>query len=152
MWTASSRTKKKRSWRCERPACARIRGADQRTLVRCACAVARARDARARPRAAVPVHGHRRIARRARCFGWRSDRARAHVRGLQTIMSATVVAPAQTGQRLRQELSLKRVAIGLLIAALGVGSVFARPLFGLLILVIALLSTVEFSRLAQRAE
>jgi phosphatidate cytidylyltransferase len=66
-------------------------------------------------------------------------------------MSATVVAPAQTGQRLRQELSLKRVAIGLLIAALGVGSVFARPLFGLLILVIALLSTVEFSRLAQRA-
>jgi phosphatidate cytidylyltransferase len=66
-------------------------------------------------------------------------------------MSATVAGSAQTGQRLRQELSLKRVAIGLLIAALGVGSVFARPLFGLLILVIALLSTVEFSRLAQRA-
>ena len=67
-------------------------------------------------------------------------------------MSATTVAgSAQAGQRLRQELSLKRVAIGLLIAALGVGCVFARPLFGLLILVIALLSTVEFSRLAQRA-
>jgi phosphatidate cytidylyltransferase len=66
-------------------------------------------------------------------------------------MSATVAAAAQTGQRLRQELSLKRVAIGLLIAALGIGCVFARPLFGLLILVIALLSTVEFSRLAQRA-
>lgn len=66
-------------------------------------------------------------------------------------MSATVAAHPDTSQRLRQELSLKRVAIGLLIAAIGVGSVFARPLFALLILVIALLSVVEFARLTQRA-
>ncbi|MBV8081388.1 MAG: phosphatidate cytidylyltransferase [Candidatus Eremiobacteraeota bacterium] len=66
-------------------------------------------------------------------------------------MSATVAAQAQAGQRLRQELSLKRVGIGLLIAALGIGCVFSKPLFGLLILVIALLSCVEFARLTQRA-
>jgi len=55
------------------------------------------------------------------------------------------------GQRLRQELSLKRVAIGLLVAAVGIGCVFARPLFGLLILVICMLSVIEFARLTQRA-
>lgn len=67
-------------------------------------------------------------------------------------MNATVASSAQAAsQRLRQELSLKRVAIGLLVAALGIGCVFARPLWGLLILSISLLSCVEFARLTQRA-
>ncbi|MBV8171522.1 MAG: phosphatidate cytidylyltransferase [Candidatus Eremiobacteraeota bacterium] len=67
-------------------------------------------------------------------------------------MNATVATGARAaGERLRQELSLKRVGIGLLVAAIGIGCVFARPLFGLLILVIALLSVVEFARLTQRA-
>lgn len=66
-------------------------------------------------------------------------------------MSVTVANTMDAGQRLRQELSLKRVAIGLLVAAVGIGCVFARPLFGLLILVICMLSVIEFARLTQRA-
>jgi len=66
-------------------------------------------------------------------------------------VSVTVANTMDAGQRLRQELSLKRVAIGLLVAAVGIGCVFARPLFGLLILVICMLSVIEFARLTQRA-
>jgi phosphatidate cytidylyltransferase len=66
-------------------------------------------------------------------------------------VSVTVANNMDAGQRMRQELSLKRIAIGLLVAAVGIGCVFARPLFGLLILVICMLSAVEFARLTQRA-
>jgi phosphatidate cytidylyltransferase len=66
-------------------------------------------------------------------------------------MNATVAGRAQTGERLRQELSLKRIAIGFLIAGVGIGCVFARPLFALLILTISVLSVIEFARLTQRA-
>ena len=66
-------------------------------------------------------------------------------------MSATVASRADVAQRLRQELSLKRVGIGLLVAAVGIGCVLSKPLWGLLLLAIGILSTIEFSRLTQRA-
>lgn len=66
-------------------------------------------------------------------------------------MSATIASRAEINQRLRAQLSIKRVAIGLLIAAFGIGCVFSRPMFGLLILSIAVLSVIEFARLTQRA-
>jgi len=53
--------------------------------------------------------------------------------------------------RVRQELSVKRVVTGVLIAIAGLATVFSAPLFGLLVLVIGILSTIEFARLSQRA-
>jgi phosphatidate cytidylyltransferase len=55
------------------------------------------------------------------------------------------------GDRVRQELSLKRVVTGVLIAIAGLATVFSAPLFGLLVLVIGILSSIEFARLSQRA-
>jgi phosphatidate cytidylyltransferase len=66
-------------------------------------------------------------------------------------MSTAVVGQVDSGARLRQELSGKRVAIGLAMAIVGLGSVFSPPLFALLILTIGVLSAIEFARLTQRA-
>ncbi|HXM19452.1 MAG TPA: phosphatidate cytidylyltransferase [Candidatus Tumulicola sp.] len=66
-------------------------------------------------------------------------------------MSATQAMQAGVEQRVRQELSIKRIVIGLLLAAFSIGTVFAAPLYGLLVLSIALLSAFEFARLTQRA-
>lgn len=66
-------------------------------------------------------------------------------------MSATQAMQAGVEQRVRQELSIKRIVIGLLLAAFSIGTVFAAPLYGLLVLTIALLSAFEFARLTQRA-
>jgi phosphatidate cytidylyltransferase len=53
--------------------------------------------------------------------------------------------------RVRQELSLKRVVVGVLIAVAGLATVLSAPLFGLVVLVIGILSSIEFARLSQRA-
>jgi phosphatidate cytidylyltransferase len=53
--------------------------------------------------------------------------------------------------RVRQELSVKRVITGVLIAVAGLATVFSAPLFGVLVLVIGILSSIEFARLSQRA-
>jgi phosphatidate cytidylyltransferase len=66
-------------------------------------------------------------------------------------VNASVAGRADVSQRLRQELSLKRVAIGLLVAGIGIGCVFWTPLWGLLLLAIGVLSTIEFARLTARA-
>lgn len=66
-------------------------------------------------------------------------------------MNASVASRAEIAHRLRQELSLKRVGIGLLVAAIGIGCVFSKPLWGLLLLAIGVLSSIELSRLTQRA-
>ena len=66
-------------------------------------------------------------------------------------MNATVVSRAELNQRLRQELSVKRVAIGLLVAVIGISCVFWKPLWGLLLLTIGILSSIELARLTRRA-
>jgi len=66
-------------------------------------------------------------------------------------MSATVAGRPDIRERLRQELSLKRVGIGLLVAVIGIGCVFSKPLWGLLLLTIGILSSIELARLTQRA-
>ncbi len=66
-------------------------------------------------------------------------------------MSATQAIKAGVEQRVREELSIKRIVIGLLLAAFSIGTVFAAPLYALLVLSIAVLSAFEFARLTQRA-
>lgn len=67
-------------------------------------------------------------------------------------MNDIIAPPAgRMDDRVRQELSVKRVITGVLIAIAGLATVFSAPLFGLLVLVIGILSSIEFSRLSQRA-
>ena len=66
-------------------------------------------------------------------------------------MSATVASRPDVRERLRHELSLKRVGIGLIVAVIGIGCALSKPLWGLLLLTIAILSTIELARLTQRA-
>jgi phosphatidate cytidylyltransferase len=54
-------------------------------------------------------------------------------------------------ERFRRELTLKRVSIGLAVAAIGIASIFNQPAFGIVILIITLVGAVEFSNLARRA-
>jgi phosphatidate cytidylyltransferase len=54
-------------------------------------------------------------------------------------------------ERFRRELTVKRVAIGVAVAAIGVASIFNQLAFGVVILIIALVGSVEFSNLARRA-
>ena len=63
-----------------------------------------------------------------------------------------IAAPgARLDQRLREELSVKRVVTGVLIAIAGLAIVFSAPLFGALVLVIGIFSSIEFARLSARA-
>jgi phosphatidate cytidylyltransferase len=54
-------------------------------------------------------------------------------------------------ERLRRELTVKRVAIGVAVAAIGIASIFNQLAFGAVILIIALVGSIEFSNLARRA-
>src|SRR5271165_5501589 len=126
MWTRSSRPKRRRSWRCERPACAGSRGPYQRVVRARASPFARCRPVRARADAYASERGDRAVARGPRDRTWRRPRTRPDLRGLRPAVSVTVANHMDAGQRLRQELSLKRIGIGLLVAAVGIGCVFAR--------------------------
>jgi phosphatidate cytidylyltransferase len=57
----------------------------------------------------------------------------------------------RTGTRLRRELTVKRVVIGVIVACLGIASIFYAPAFAAVIAAIALIGAVEFSNLARRA-
>lgn len=54
-------------------------------------------------------------------------------------------------ERTRAGLTAGRVAMGLLVAAVGIGSIFSAPIFGLLILIIGIMGAYELSALAKRA-
>jgi phosphatidate cytidylyltransferase len=54
-------------------------------------------------------------------------------------------------ERFRRELTLKRVAVGLLVAVVGIASIFNQLAFAAVILTITLVGSVEFSNLARRA-
>ena len=57
----------------------------------------------------------------------------------------------RTGARLRRELTAKRVAIGVVVAVLGITSIFNAMAFAAVIAAIALIGAIEFSNLARRA-
>lgn len=57
----------------------------------------------------------------------------------------------RAGSRLRRELTAKRVAIGVVVAVLGIASIFNSMAFAAVIAAIALVGAVEFSNLARRA-
>ena len=48
-------------------------------------------------------------------------------------------------------MTARRVAVGLLVAIVGIGSIFLAPLFALLLLLVAIVGAVEFAALARRA-
>jgi phosphatidate cytidylyltransferase len=60
-------------------------------------------------------------------------------------------AAAQTRDRLRGGLSARRVITGLLVAAVGIGSIFSAQAFGILILLIGVAGAYELSTLAKRS-
>ncbi len=57
----------------------------------------------------------------------------------------------RTGARLRRELTVKRVVIGLVVAVLGIASIFNPMALAAVIAAIALAGAVEFANLARRA-
>ena len=61
--------------------------------------------------------------------------------------AATKTAVRRTGG---VRISLTRIVIGCLVAAVGVGTVFFAPLFALFVLAVALLGVLEFDKLMQR--
>jgi phosphatidate cytidylyltransferase len=66
--------------------------------------------------------------------------------------TATKTLPrASAAERFRRELTVKRVAIGVAVAAVGIASIFNAVTFALAILLIALCGAVEFSNIARRA-
>ncbi|MBC5806363.1 MAG: hypothetical protein DLM53_12095 [Candidatus Eremiobacter antarcticus] len=67
------------------------------------------------------------------------------------LSTAATAGKPEVAARLRRGLSLKRVIIGILVAALGVGSVFVAPAFTVVVVLIAVIGAVEFTNLAQRA-
>lgn len=67
-------------------------------------------------------------------------------------MNTFVVAPkADAAARFRQELSLKRVLIGCLMAVVGLASVYNTLSFALVVCIIAMIAAGEFANLARRA-
>lgn len=65
--------------------------------------------------------------------------------------SAAVGNKIRVAERFRRELTVKRVAIGVLIATGGIASIFNSFVFALVIAAIAVAGAVEFSNLAKRA-
>ncbi len=65
--------------------------------------------------------------------------------------SAGTLDKTPTAERFRRELTGKRVAIGLVVAAAGIGSIFNPYAFAMVITAITLVGSVEFSNLARRA-
>ena len=67
-------------------------------------------------------------------------------------MNSTVLAgKTTTAERFRRELNAKRVIIGFVVAAVGVGSIASQVAFALVITTIAVIGAVEFANLARRA-
>jgi phosphatidate cytidylyltransferase len=66
-------------------------------------------------------------------------------------MNEIAAPPVSIDDRIREALSVRRVITGILIAVAGLATVFSAPLFGILVLVIGILCTIEFARLTQRA-
>lgn len=60
-------------------------------------------------------------------------------------------AAARPRTGLRGGLTARRVITGIVVAALGIGSIFSAPAFGILILLIGVSGAYEFSTLAKRA-
>lgn len=60
-------------------------------------------------------------------------------------------AVRRANERGRGGLTTRRIAVGLLVAAVGIGSIFSAPIFGLLILIIGLMGVYELAALAKRA-
>jgi phosphatidate cytidylyltransferase len=57
----------------------------------------------------------------------------------------------RTGTRLRRELTVKRVVVGVIVALVGIASIFNAMAFAAVIAAIALIGAVEFWNLARRA-
>ena len=65
--------------------------------------------------------------------------------------SAGTLEKIPTAERFRRELTGKRVAIGIIVAVAGIGSIFNQYTFAIVIAAITLIGSVEFSNLARRA-
>ena len=65
--------------------------------------------------------------------------------------SVAAAGKVGTAERFRRELTAKRVAIGFLIAAVGIASIFNPIAFAIVITSIGVIGAVEFSNIARRA-
>lgn len=67
-------------------------------------------------------------------------------------MNTVAAAPkTSVATRFREALTLKRVAIGFAIAALGLAAVYTPPTFALFVVVITVIAALEFGNLAKRS-
>jgi phosphatidate cytidylyltransferase len=68
------------------------------------------------------------------------------------VNSAGTLSKARVSERFRRELTVKRVAIGVLVAAVGIASIANALTFAAVIATIALVGAVELRNLARRAD